>query len=116
MRFDPDTGERITSVIKSIGQEVVGPNVNMQKQEFYETVSVMGGEDWLMWMKALKVAELLAERIQTFNYSYLGSDLNKAYYREETLGQAKADCEVKSAQINELLADIHGKSTIVVAT
>src|SRR5699024_9981623 len=63
IRFDPDTGERISSVIKSIGQEVVGPNVNMQKQEFYEqtlepateeeiedTVSVMGGEDWLLWM------------------------------------------------------------------
>lgn len=129
MRFDPDTGERITSVIKSIGQEVVGPNVNMQKQEFYEqtlkpatkkeiedTVSVMGGEDWLMWMEALKEADVLAEGIQTVNYSYLGSDLNKAYYREGTLGQAKADCEVKSAQINELLADIHGKSTIVVAT
>ena len=129
IRFDPDTGERISSVIKSIGQEVVGPNVNMQKQEFYEqrlepateeeiedTVSVMGGEDWLLWMKALKEADVLAEGIQTVNYSYLGSDLNKPYYGEGTLGQAKADCEVKSAKINELLADINGKSTIVVAT
>ena len=129
IRFDPDTGERISSVIKSIGQEVVGPNVNMQKQEFYEqtlepateeeiedTVSVMGGEDWLLWMKALKEADVLAVGIQTVNYSYLGSDLNKPYYGEGTLGQAKADCEVKSAKINELLADINGKSTIVVAT
>lgn len=129
IRFDPDTGERISSVIKSIGQEVVGPNVNMQKQEFYEqtlepateeeiedTVSVMGGEDWLLWMKALKEADVLAEGIQTVNYSYLGSDLNKPYYGEGTLGQAKADCEVKSAKINELLADINGKSTIFVAT
>ena len=129
MRFDPDTGERITSVIKSIGQEVVGPNVDIQKQEFYEetlepatqeeiqdTVKVMGGEDWLLWMEALKEADVLAEGVQTVNYSYLGSDLNKPYYREGTLGQAKADCEVKSAKINKLLADINGKSTIVVAT
>lgn len=129
IRFDPDTDERISSVIKSIGQEVVGPNVNMQKQEFYEqtlepateeeiedTVSVMGGEDWLLWMKALKEADVLAEGVQTVNYSYLGSNLNKAYYRDGTLGRAKADCEVKSEKINELLTDIDGKSTIVVAT
>jgi len=129
IRIDPDTGERINSVIKSIGQEVVGPNINLQKQEFYEqtlepatkeeikdTVSVMGGEDWLLWMEALKEADALAEGVQTVNYSYLGSDLNKPYYREGTLGRAKADCEVKSSKINELLADIGGKSTIVVAT
>lgn len=129
IRIDPDTGERINSVIKSIGQEVVGPNVNIQKQEFYEqtlepateeeiadTIKVMGGEDWLLWMEALKEADALAEGVQTVNYSYLGSDLNKPYYREGTLGRAKADCEVKSSKINELLADIGGKSTIVVAT
>ena len=32
------------------------------------------------------------------------------------MGQAKADCEVKADNINELLADINGKATIVVAT
>ena len=129
IRIDPDTGERINSVIKSIGQTVVGPNVNIQKQEFYEqvlepateeeiadTVNVMGGEDWLLWMEALKEADVLTEGAQTVNYSYLGSDLNKPYYGEGTLGQAKADCEVKAAKIDDLLTDINGKATIVVAT
>lgn len=129
IRIDPDTGERYTSVIKSIGQEVVGPNVNIQKQEFYEqvlepateeeienTVKVMGGEDWQLWMEALKEAGVLDEGVLTVNYSYLGSDLNKPYYGDGTLGRAKADCEVKADNINELLADINGKATIVVAT
>lgn len=129
VRVDPDSGERFNSVIKSIGQEVVGPNVNIQKQEFFEhvlepateeeiadTVKVMGGEDWQLWMEALKEADVLAEGVQTVNYSYLGSDLNKPYYGDGTLGQAKADCEVKAANIDELLADINGKATMVVAT
>lgn len=129
VRVDPDTGERFNSVIKSIGQDVVGPNVNIQKEEFYEqvlepatkeeiadTVKVMGGEDWLFWMEALKEADVLAEGVQTVNYSYLGSDLNKPYYGEGTLGRAKADCEVKADAIDHLLTDIDGKATIVVAT
>lgn len=129
IRIDPETGERINSVIKSIDQTVVGPNINIEKQEFFEhvlepateeeiadTVKVMGGEDWLLWMEALKEANVLAEGAQTTNYSYLGSALNKPYYGDGTLGRAKADCDVKANEINELLADINGKATIVVAT
>lgn len=129
VRVDPDTGERFNSVIKSIGETVVGPNVNIQKQDFFEhvlepateeeiadTVKVMGGEDWQLWMEALKEADVLADGVQTVNYSYLGSDLNRPYYGGGTLGQAKADCEVKADNINELLTDIGGKATIVVAT
>lgn len=129
IRINPETGERINSVIKSIGQNVVGPNVNIEKQEFYEqvlepateeeiadTVNVMGGEDWLFWMQALKEADVLAEGVQTTNYSYLGSDLNKPYYGDGTLGRAKADCDEKAVHINDLLTDINGKATVIVAT
>lgn len=129
VRFDPDTGERFNSVIKSIGEEVVGPDVNIQKQEFYEqvlepateeeiadTVKVMGGEDWQLWLEALKEADVLEDGVLTVNYSYLGSKLNHPYYGGGTLGRAKADCDDKAEEINELLADINGKATIVVAT
>jgi len=67
-------------------------------------------------MEALKEADVLADGVQTVNYSYLGSDINKPYYGDGTLGRAKADCEVKADNINDLLADINGKATIVVAT
>ncbi|MGO4937753.1 enoyl-ACP reductase FabV [Fundicoccus sp. Sow4_H7] len=129
VRVDPDTGERYNSVIKSIGQTVVGPHIDISKNEFQEhtldpateeeiadTVKVMGGEDWQIWMEALKEADVLADNVLTVNYSYLGSDLNRPYYGDGTLGRAKADCEVKADNINELLADINGKATIVVAT
>lgn len=129
VRVDPNTGERSNSVIKAIGETVKGPHVNIQKQEYLEhvlepateeeiadTVKVMGGEDWQFWMEALKEADVLADGVLTVNYSYLGSALNRPYYGGGTLGQAKADCEVKAENINHLLEDINGKATIVVAT
>jgi enoyl-[acyl-carrier protein] reductase/trans-2-enoyl-CoA reductase (NAD+) len=128
-RTDPETGETYSSVIKSIGEPVVGPNINMQKQEFHqetlepatedeieETIKVMGGEDWLLWMKALKDAGVLADNVLTTNYSYLGSELNHDYYGGGTLGRAKADADVKAGEINDLLADINGKAQMIVAT
>lgn len=128
-RTDPHTGETYTSSIKAIGEPVVGPNINMQKEEYYtetlepateqeiaDTVKVMGGEDWELWMKALKEAGVLTDGVLTTNYSYLGTELNQPYYGHGTLGRAKADCDVKADNINELLADINGKAQVVVAT
>ncbi|OJF97229.1 trans-2-enoyl-CoA reductase [Alkalibacterium sp. 20] len=128
-RTDPDTGETYYSSIKAIGEPVVGPNINMQQQTYYtetldpatdqeiaDTVKVMGGEDWELWMKALKEADVLADDVLTTNYSYLGTELNQPYYGHGTLGRAKADCDEKADNINELLADINGKAKIVVAT
>lgn len=128
-RKDPDTGETYTSSIKAIGEPVVGPNITLQNQEFFEetlepateqeiadTVKVMGGEDWELWMKALKEADVLVDDVLTTNYSYLGTELNHPYYGGGTLGRAKADCDEKADNINNLLADTGGKAMIVVAT
>lgn len=128
-RTDPNTGETYVSAIKAIGEPVVGPNIELQTQNYYtqtlepatdeeiaNTVNVMGGEDWQFWMEALKEADVLADGVITTNYSYLGSELNHAYYGGGTLGRAKADCDEKAANINALLADINGKAQIVVAT
>ena len=128
-RTDPDTGEVYSSAIKALGEPVVGPNINMQKKQFYTetldpatdeeifgTVKVMGGEDWELWMKALKEAGVLANGVLTTNYSYIGTDLNRPYYGDGTLGLAKADCDEKAENINRLLSDIGGKAQIVVAT
>ncbi|MDE1549343.1 enoyl-ACP reductase FabV [Jeotgalibaca caeni] len=129
VRKDPETGETYRSSIKAIGEPMVGPNINMQEQSFYtqtlepateqeiaDTVKVMGGEDWVLWMDALKEADVLADGVLTTNYSYLGTELNHPYYGNGTLGRAKADCDEKAAIINELLADLNGKARIVVAT
>lgn len=128
-RTDPETGKTYTSSIKAIGDKVVGPHINLQKEAYYtetleaatdqeiaDTVKVMGGEDWELWMKTLKEADVLSEGVLTTNYSYLGTELNLPYYGGGTLGQAKADCDEKADNINELLTDINGKAQIVVAT
>lgn len=128
-RNDPDTGEAYTSVIKAIDEPVVGPNIQIQNEEYYtqtlepateeeiaETVKVMGGEDWQLWMEALKEAGVLAEGVLTTNYSYLGSELNYDYYGGGTLGRAKADADEKAENINKLLKEINGKAQMVVAT
>lgn len=128
-RNDPDTGEAYTSVIKAIGEPVVGPNIQIQNEEYYtqtlepateeeiaETVKVMGGEDWQLWMEALKEAGVLADGVLTTNYSYIGSELNYDYYGGGTLGRAKADADEKTDNINELLKGLNGKAQMVVAT
>lgn len=129
VRKDPDTGEMYNSSIKAIGEPVIGPNINMQTQEFYtqtlepateqeiaDTVKVMGGEDWVLWLKALKEADVLADGVLTTNYSYLGTELNHPYYGGGTLGRAKADVDEKAKEINALLTDLDGKAQVVVAT
>ncbi|MGB3160080.1 MAG: enoyl-ACP reductase FabV [Carnobacterium sp.] len=129
VRKDPNTGELYRSSIKAIGEPVVGPSINMEEQLYYtetldyateqeiaDTVKVMGGEDWQLWMEALKDADVLADNVLTTNYSYLGTELNHPYYGGGTLGCAKADCDEKTEAINELLSDINGKAQIVVAT
>lgn len=128
-RADPDTGEVYMSAIKALGEPVVGPHINMQNETFYTetldpateqeiegTIKVMGGEDWQLWMEALKEADVLADGVLTTNYSYLGTELNHPYYGKGTLGLAKSDCDEKAANINKLLSDINGKAEIVVAT
>ncbi|MCA9765238.1 MAG: trans-2-enoyl-CoA reductase family protein [Carnobacterium sp.] len=129
VRKDPDTGEVYHSSIKAVGEPVVGPTIDMQEQLYYtetldyatdqeiaDTVKVMGGEDWQLWMEALKEADVLADGVLTTNYSYLGTELNHSYYGQATLGAAKADCDEKANNINALLSDINGKAQIVVAT
>lgn len=128
-RTDPDSGETYLSSIKAIGEPVIGPNINLQKESFYtqtlepatdqeiaDTIKVMGGEDWQLWVEALKEAGVLSDEILTTNYSYLGTELNYPYYGNGTLGRAKADLDEKVNNINGLLADINGKAQVVVAT
>jgi enoyl-[acyl-carrier protein] reductase/trans-2-enoyl-CoA reductase (NAD+) len=49
----------------------------------------MGGRDWQNWLEALKAADVLSDDCISYNYSYLGSKLNAAIYREGSLGAAK---------------------------
>src|SRR5258707_1013956 len=63
------------------------------EQEIADTVAVMGGEDWEMWIDALQTAGVLADGALTVAYSYIGPDLTHAIYRAGTIGRAKEHLE-----------------------
>lgn len=50
----------------------------------------MGGEDWELWIKALKDADVLEDNALTIAYSYIGPELTHPIYYNGTIGRAKA--------------------------
>lgn len=128
-RIDPVTGTVYTSCIKSIGEEVRDYSINLEKQEIFEqvvepatkqeiadTVKVMGGEDWELWVNALLEEGLLAEGFKTVLYSYLGPDITRPFYSGGTLGQAKAHAAETSKRMDKILKEtVNGESVICVS-
>ena len=70
----------------------------------------MGGEDWQMWIDALKSADLLTNDFTTVAYSYIGPSLTEAVYRKGTIGAAKDHLEATAFKITDALKDIERKS------
>ena len=100
-RTTPD-GVTYRSVLKTTGEEFTNKNLNLKdnsigmksipaatEEEVEATVKVMGGEDWKLWMQALKDADVLSEDASTVAYSYIGSELTYPIYYEGTIGAAK---------------------------
>jgi len=124
-RTHPDTGEVFNSVIKPIGPAYTSKTVDFHTQEvtditiepanedeIRQTIAVMGGEDWAMWMDALKKADVLENNAVTLAYSYVGPDMTHAVYREGTIGRAKDDLEATAGRITENLSDIGVKAYV----
>ena len=127
VRTHPVTGVTHRSVLKPIGDTFTNKTVDFHSgkvtdisiapcegDDIENTVIVMGGEDWKMWIDALKNANLLAENFTTVSYSYIGSSLTEAVYRKGTIGRAKDDMEDTAFSITESLQDIHGKAYVSV--
>ncbi len=126
-RLDPVTGVTYRSAIKPIGQPLAGQTLDVASgilsrvtlepatpEEIEGTVKVMGGEDWLLWARALKEAGLLAEGARMVALSYIGPDSTNAIYRSGTLGKAKEHLEATAGEINRLLEPLHGKAFVSV--
>ena len=127
VRTHPKTGVTHRSVLKPIGEKFTNNTVDFHTGKVSEvsiepcsgddienTVIVMGGEDWKMWMDALKKENLLAEGATTVAYSYIGSSLTEAVYRNGTIGKAKDDLENTAFSITDSLSDIGGKAYVSV--
>lgn len=125
-RTDHD-GNTYTSTLKPVGNSASGYSVNIKEkkiwleeiepatdQEIHDTIKVMGGEDWNLWVQFLKEADLLEEGFKTYSYSYIGSETTSHIYKYGTIGAAKADLVEKSVMNNEILKDINGQSEVVI--
>jgi enoyl-[acyl-carrier protein] reductase/trans-2-enoyl-CoA reductase (NAD+) len=127
VRVHPNTGELHRSALKPIGNIFTNKTVDFHSGKVSEisiepanedditnTVVVMGGEDWAMWMKALKDANLLAKGATTVAYSYIGPSLTEPVYRKGTIGRAKDHLEATAFEITDSLTDIQGKAYVSV--
>lgn len=126
-RTDPKTGVVSKSVLKPLGETFVSKTVDTDKwtinpvsiepateQEVTETVSVMGGEDWQLWVDALQSAGVLAPGFTTVAYSYIGPDLTRAVYRNGTIGRAKEHLERTGHELDALLKSVGGRAYVSV--
>ena len=124
-RTDPNTGEVFSSTLKPIGNEVTTKNLNTSKREIDEvtveaanqddidnTIKVMGGEDWEMWIDALKDADVLADNFKTTAYTYIGKELTWPIYGHATIGKAKEDLDRATAAIKAATQDLNGEAYV----
>jgi enoyl-[acyl-carrier protein] reductase/trans-2-enoyl-CoA reductase (NAD+) len=127
VRLHPVTGVLHRSVLKPIGATYTNKTVDFhtgivtdisiapcQDDDIANTVAVMGGEDWAMWIDALKAENLLAPGATTVAYSYIGPSLTEAVYRKGTIGRAKDHLEATAFAITESLKSIEGKAFVSV--
>ena len=125
-RVHPKTGALHKSVLKPIGQSYTNKTVDTDvgvvseitippatEEEIADTIAVMGGEDWELWMQALDGAGLLAPGATAISYSYLGPEVTWPIYRNGTIGLAKNDLERAARRIDAMLkANGYGRAFI----
>ncbi|WP_116367431.1 enoyl-ACP reductase FabV [Parahaliea mediterranea] len=126
-RQHPVTGVVHSSTLKPIGSDTVQKGVNTDKGEIQDfhleaasqeeidnTVAVMGGEDWQMWIEALDEAGVLAEGAKTTAYTYIGEKITWDIYWHGTIGAAKKDLDKRVVAIRERLAAKGGDARVSV--
>lgn len=127
VRTDPRSGVMYRSVIKPIGGAYSGKTMDMltgkigvssaepaTEEEIANTVKVMGGEDWELWIDALDAAGVLAPAARTVAYTYLGPELSWAIYKNGTIGRAKEHLEATSHALNGRLSKSGGGAWVSV--
>ena len=126
-RVHPTTGQVFSSVLKPIGRSYTSKTVDAFRgevkditlesatpDEIQNTVAVMGGEDWEMWLDFLAKENLLAPGIKTVAYSYIGPELTHPIYKEGTIGIAKNDLLHSAEKITAKLKNLNGDAVISV--
>ncbi len=126
-RQHPVTGEVFNSTLKPVGKDITMLGINTDKEviqefslekattkEIEDTIAVMGGEDWQMWLDALGAAGALADGARTTAFTYIGEKMTWDLYWDGTIGQAKKDLDTKVLSIREKLAQTGGDARVSV--
>ena len=113
----PGTGEVKRSALKTIGEPFTATSIDTNRdtvvnvtvepateQEIEDTVAVMGGEDWALWIRALTDAGVLADNAITVAYSYVGTSITWPIYWHGTLGRAKQHLDNTAASLRDCYA------------
>ena len=125
IRVDPDTGEKYSSALKPIGSPYTGLTVDIgsgtlqekelepaNEEEIQNTIKVMGGEDYLLWVQALEKEGLWNEGASSVTYTYVGTPFTYDIYKNGTIGQAKRNLEEAGKEIQKILDAHNGKSIV----
>jgi len=127
VRLNPNDGVLYRSTLKPIGEKFTNKTVDFHtgkvsevsiepanEEDIANTVKVMGGEDWAMWIDAMLQADVLAKGAMTIAYSYIGPAVTEPVYRKGTIGKAKEDLERTAFEITNKLQNIGGKAYVSV--
>ena len=125
VRLHPRTGVLHRSAIKPLGETLTMKSLDVNRgevtpvaleagsdEDIANTVAVMGGEDWELWIDALDQANLLAPGFRTLAFTYLGSELTWPIYWDGTLGRAKADLDRAARAITARLGPLGGSARV----
>jgi len=127
VRTHPETGVRYKSTLKPIGAPYSNKTVDFhtgdikdvaiapaEGDDIENTITVMGGDDWQLWVNALRDADLLSDGFMTIAYSYIGPKLTEPVYRKGTIGKAKDHLEQTAFTITDALKNSNGKAYVSV--
>ena len=117
-RTAPD-GNTYRSVLKTTDGEYTNQSIDLltnqitettipqaTEQEVQDTVKVMGGEDWKLWIQALHDAGVLAQGTKTVAYSYIGPELTHPIYFNGSIGKAKQHLYHTADELNTEFDDL----------
>ena len=126
-RQHPRTGQLSKSTLKPKGIPYTNKSIDFSNnqiismtlppatdEEVRQTIDVMGGEDWEMWVQALEDARLLGDPFLTLAYSYVGPDVTLPVYRNGTIGAAKDHLELTARQLDQRLKLQGGRAFVSV--
>ncbi len=126
-RQHPKTGAVHQSTLKPIGQSITQRGINTDREQVEEvtigaatteeianTVAVMGGEDWQMWIEALDDAGVLAPGARTTAFTYIGERVTHDIYWDGTIGAAKKDLDRRVVDIRRRLEASGGDARVSV--